>query len=227
VTVRRFQVRVLLVAQSPSIRASVLADLPNRGYTVDCVDDDKTAASRATMQTYDAILLESASSTAAGFDLLRTVRGAANATAVIVLTVLDSIGNRVRALNEGADDYVAHPFDMLELEARLRAVLRRRGGHVLPSMTNGNLTLDPSTREVTSRQLTTRLSVREFALLQALMLRPGTILSRSELEDRIYGMNDEIESNAVEFLIHSIRRKLGAAAIENVRGAGWRVSAHT
>jgi two-component system OmpR family response regulator len=106
----------------------------------------------------------------------------------------------------------------------MRAVIRRRGGQAAPLMTNGVLTLDPATREATSGEIATRLSSREFALLQSLMIRPGAILSRAELEDRIYGWNEEVESNAVEFLIHSLRKKLGATAIKNVRGVGWMVS---
>ncbi|MEO6354965.1 MAG: response regulator transcription factor, partial [Burkholderiaceae bacterium] len=123
----------------------------------------------------------------------------------------------------GADDYVLKPFEMAELLARMRAVVRRKGGISGPVLSNSILTLDPATREVTVGRVSSRLSGREFSLLQALLIRPGAILSRSELESRIYGWGEEVESNAVEFLIHSLRKKLGSDAIKNVRGVGWMV----
>jgi two-component system OmpR family response regulator len=131
----------------------------------------------------------------------------------------------VRGLDGGADDYVLKPFEIAELLARMRAVLRRKSGNALPVLSNGMVSLDPATREATvSGGSPVQLSNREFALFQALMVRPGAILSRSELEDRVYGWGEEVESNAVEFLIHSLRRKLTSDVIRNVRGAGWMVS---
>jgi two-component system OmpR family response regulator len=128
-------------------------------------------------------------------------------------------------LDAGADDYLLKPFDMAELLARMRAVLRRKGGQSTPVLSNGVLSLDPSTRLATAANAPpVQLSNREFSLLQALLLRPGAILSRSDLEDRIYAWGQEVESNAVEFLIHALRRKLGSDVIKNIRGVGWRVS---
>ena len=127
-------------------------------------------------------------------------------------------------LDAGADDYVLKPFEMAELLARMRAVIRRKGGTAGPMLTTGTLSLDPATREVSLNGQTSRLSAREYSLLHALMIRPGAILSRSELEDRIYGWNEEVESNVVEFLIHALRKKLGSDTITNVRGMGWMVS---
>jgi two-component system OmpR family response regulator len=133
--------------------------------------------------------------------------------------------DRLRGLDGGADDYVLKPFEMAELLARMRAVLRRKGGIASPVLGNGTVSLDPATREATANAgEPVQLSNREFALLQALLVRPGAILSRSDLEDRIYGWGEEVESNAVEYLIHALRRKLGSTIIKNVRGAGWMVS---
>jgi two-component system OmpR family response regulator len=128
-------------------------------------------------------------------------------------------------LDGGADDYVSKPFQMAELLARMRAVMRRKGGTASPALTNGVVSLDPATKEASvNGGSPVQLSNREFSLLQALLVRPGAILSRSELEDRIYGWGEEVESNAVEFLIHALRRKLGSEVIKNVRGVGWMVS---
>ncbi len=129
----------------------------------------------------------------------------------------------MQGLDAGADDYVLKPFEMAELLARMRAVVRRKGGTAGPLLSNGVLSLDVATKVVTARGESFALSAREFALLEALLIRPGAILSRSELEDRIYGWGAEVESNVVEFMIHSLRKKLGSDAIKNVRGAGWLV----
>ncbi len=131
---------------------------------------------------------------------------------------------RIKGLDFGADDYLVTPFDVNELLARLRAVARRQGGQAAPLLSNGVVSLDPATREAHRGDLVLQLSAREFALLQALLLRPGAILTRAELESRIYGWTEEVDSNAVDFLIHGVRRKLGPDVIRNVRGAGWMVA---
>ena len=150
------------------------------------------------------------------------VRSAAGST-VIIVTARDSVDDRIDGLDLGADDYLIKPFEIRELLARMRAVLRREGSGSSPLLSNGKLSLDPATREASFVGRTELITAREFALLQALLALPGTILSRSELERQIYGWNEEIESNAIEFLIHTVRKKLGAAAIRNVRGMGWMV----
>ena len=139
------------------------------------------------------------------------------------MTARDGVDDRIDGLDLGADDYLVKPFEVRELLARMRAVLRREGSGASALLTNGKLRLDPATREASHLGQTAQLTAREFALLQALLTRPGTILSRSELERQIYGWNEEVESNAIEFLIHTIRKKLGATAIRNVRGVGWMV----
>lgn len=142
---------------------------------------------------------------------------------MLILTARDAVSDRVQGLDAGADDYLVKPFEISELLARMRALGRRQAGAASTVLTNGTLSLNLSTRAAVYEQNEARLSAREFALLQALLMRPGAILSRSELEDRIYGWNEEVESNAAEVLIHGIRKKLGAAVIKNIRGLGWMV----
>jgi two-component system, OmpR family, response regulator len=144
---------------------------------------------------------------------------------LLIITARDETQDRIHGLDLGADDYVVKPFEMGELLARMRAVSRRKGGTAGPILTNGLITLDPVTHEATANGNSTTLTGREFTILQALLLRPGAILSRSELEDRIYGWNEEIESNVVEFMISALRKKLGSKdLIKNIRGVGWMVA---
>ena len=145
-------------------------------------------------------------------------------TPVLVLTARDGVDDRVTGLDLGADDYLLKPYELRELLARMRAVIRRRDGSAHSLIGNGELQLDLTTREVLVHGERSQLSAREFALLHALLERPGAILSRDQLENRIYGWGEEVSSNAVDVLIHGMRRKLGAGAIRNVRGLGWRVA---
>jgi two-component system, OmpR family, response regulator len=219
--------RVLLVEDDRMIGESVRDALRERSYAADWVCDGKQALTCVATHMYDAILLDLGLPGKDGIDVLRAIRRDHNLVPIIIITARDSIEDRISGLDEGADDYLIKPFDLAELLARMRAVMRRRGGQAAPILTNGTLTLDPATREASSDGVLVRLSGREFALMQALMMRPGAILSRADLEDRIYGWNEEVESNAVEFIIHSLRKKLGASAIRNVRGVGWMVSKAT
>ncbi|BAO90334.1 response regulator transcription factor [Caballeronia cordobensis] len=219
--------RVLLVEDDRMIGESVRDTLRERSYAVDWVCEGKLALTSIATHIYDAILLDLGLPGTDGIDVLRAIRRVENPVPVIIITARDSIEDRIRGLDEGADDYLIKPFDLAELLARMRAIMRRRGGQAAPILTNGVLSLDPATREASSDGAVVRLSSREFALMQALMIRPGAILSRADLEDRIYGWNEEVESNAVEFIIHSLRKKLGASAIRNVRGVGWMVSKAT
>jgi two-component system OmpR family response regulator len=160
-----------------------------------------------------------------GLAVLTSIRAKDNPVPLLIITARDTLDDRLRGLDGGADDYVLKPFEMAELLARMRAVLRRKGGSAIPVLGNGVVSLDPATREAAvNRGAPVQLSSREFSLLQALLVRPGAILSRSDLEDRIYGWGNEVESNAVEFLIHALRRKLGSDVIKNIRGVGWMVS---
>ena len=144
---------------------------------------------------------------------------------VLIVTARDDLHSRLHGLDGGADDYIVKPFDMAELQARMRAILRRNNGQSQPLLSNGVLTLNPATYQIQIAGQTepVALSNKEFAVLQALMMRPGTIFSRGDLEDKIYGWGEEVESNAVDFLIHSLRKKLGKEHIRNVRGVGWLV----
>ena len=158
-----------------------------------------------------------------GLEVLRRLRQAGNTVPVLVITARDGVDDRIKGLDFGADDYLVKPFDVKELLARLRAIIRRQGGHAAPLLSNGKLSLDPGSHEACCGDARELLSAREFALLHALLLRPGTILTRAELEERIYGWNEEVESNVIDVLIHGLRRKLGTTIIKNVRGAGWMV----
>ncbi len=201
--------RVLLVEDDQMIGAAVEQALKDESYAVDWVQDGQMALVTLESQGYDVVLLDLGLPRMDGLALLQVIRAKANRVPVLIITARDALEERLRGLDGGADDYLLKPFDMAELLARMRAVIRRQGGTAAPLLTNGLIALDPTTHEVSASGVTTRLSGREFALLQALMIRPGAILSRSELEDRIYGWGEEVESNAVEFLIHSLRKKLG------------------
>jgi len=159
-----------------------------------------------------------------GLDVLGTMRRGGDTRPVLILTARDAVADRVAGLNAGADDYVVKPFDLDELSARLRALLRRSSGHAGPVLAHGGLELNPATHEASFQGEPLALSPREFALLEALLFRPGAILSRTQLEDKLYGWSDAVESNAVEVHIHALRRKLGAEFIRNVRGVGWMVA---
>ena len=160
-----------------------------------------------------------------GIDVLRALRARGDATPVIVLTARDGRGDKVAGLDAGADDYLVKPFELDELYARLRAVMRRHSGRAEPQLSHAGVTLDPATRQVSRDGLPVALSAREFAVLEALLVRPGAVLSRAQLEDRLYGWGEEIESNAVSVYIHQLRKKLGADFISNVRGVGYFVGA--
>ena len=217
--------RVLLVEDDPMIGQAVQDALRDATYAVDWVTDGLSAMNAAAAQHYDLVLLDLGLPGKDGIEVLRSLRSRNNAVPLLIITARDGVEERIRGLDSGADDYVLKPFAMTELLARMRAVLRRKAGAAQPLLSNGVLVLDPATREAVSEgQPPVQLSKREFALLQALMVRPGAILSRADLEDRVYGWGEEVESNAVEYLIHALRKKLGSTSIKNVRGAGWMVS---
>jgi two-component system, OmpR family, response regulator len=215
--------RVLLIEDDKMVGAAVMQALKDAAYAVDWVTDGETAIHAAESESYEVALLDLGLPLADGREVLRRFRALGRAFPVIIVTARDGIDDRIDGLDLGADDYLVKPFEIRELLARMRAVLRRQGSGLSPVLSNGKLQLDPATREASFLGETSLLTAREFALLSALLTRPGAILSRGELERQVYGWNEEVESNAIEFLIHTIRKKLGATAIRNVRGVGWMV----
>lgn len=227
--------RLLLVEDDRMIGESLRAALRAEGHAVDWVRDLSAARASLASEGFDLVLLDlglpaggvpSALSAASsppqdGLSLLHELRARGNATPVIVLTARDAPGDRVKGLDTGADDYLVKPFELDELTARIRAVMRRHGGRAQPLLSHGGVSLDLATRQVTRDGVPVLLSARELALLEALMLRPGAVLSRAQLEDRLYGWGDAVESNAVSVYVHQLRRKLGADFIGNMRGVGY------
>ncbi|MBX7276136.1 response regulator transcription factor [Pseudomonas sp. ERGC3:05] len=217
--------RILLVEDDPMIGDAIQRALSDSSYAADWVKNGLTGLAALDTQPYDLVLLDLGLPGKDGLDVLDSIRGRNNPVPLLIITARDSLDDRLRGLDSGADDYLLKPFDISELLARIRAVLRRKGGNSLPLLDNGSVSLDLLTKQAsTDAHRNVALSSREFALLQALLIRPGAILSRSELEDRLYGWGNEVESNAIEFLIHALRRKLGSHVIKNVRGMGWMVS---
>jgi two-component system OmpR family response regulator len=215
--------RVLLIEDDRMVGAAVTQAMRDAAYAVDWVTDGKAAVDAVEAETYDLALLDLGLPLADGFTLLRHFRKNYRQLPVIIVTARDGVDDRVDGLDLGADDYLTKPFEVRELLARMRAILRRQGSGTSPILSNGVVSLDPATHDASFSEGTCSLTAREFALLHALLIRPGTILSREDLERRIYGWNEEVESNAVEFLIHSVRKKVGTTAIRNVRGVGWMV----
>ena len=219
--------RILLVEDDRMIGEALCVALRDAAYAVDWVQDGETALRVLGNHTHQALLLDLGIPRRDGFEVLKKIRANGGNLPVLIITARDELENRIKGLDLGADDYIIKPFDIDELLARLRATLRRQGGQAAPLLSNGSISLNPATREASKGDVVYQLSAREFSLLQALLLRPGTILTRAQLEESIYGWNEEVESNAVDFLIHGIRKKLGGDAIKNVRGAGWMVARNT
>lgn len=216
--------RLLLVEDDRMIGEGLRKCLQLDGFSVDWVGDGNAALAAVDCGDYDLMLLDLGLPKKPGLAVLRELRQKNNAIPVLILTALDAVADRVAGLDAGADDYVSKPFNVEELEARIRALLRRRSGRADVALRHGEIVLNPATHEVSIRNQATKLSGREFSLLHALMDRPGAVLSRSQLEEKIYGWSQEIESNAVEVHIHALRKKLGAGLIKNVRGVGYMMS---
>ena len=215
--------RLLLAEDDAMIGAAVRDRLHGQGFAVDWVRDGRAADAALAGDVYDLLLLDLGLPGREGLAVLKALRGRGSTLPVVILTARDSVDDRVAGLDAGADDYVVKPFDLKELEARLRAVLRRRAGSASSVIEHGRLSLDLASHELRRDGVPVPLSPREFALLRALLERPGRILSRAQLEERLYGWGEEVGSNVVEVHIHSLRRKLGADLIRNVRGVGYRI----
>jgi two-component system, OmpR family, response regulator QseB len=213
--------RILFAEDDAMIGASVRRGLTQDGFTVDWVGDGRAAELALAERVHDAVLLDLGLPRKAGLEVLSGMRRGGDVRPVLIITARDGISDRVAGLDAGADDYLVKPFALDELSARLRALLRRQSGRAEPVVSYGDLELNPATRELRRNGQPVALSPREFALLEALLSRPGAILSRTQLEEKLYGWNDAIESNAIEVHIYALRKKLGADLIRNVRGVGW------
>src|SRR6202035_3935 len=213
--------RVLLVEDDAMIAQGLQTALREGGFAVDWMRDGRSAAAALQASVFDVVLLDLGLPHRDGLDVLRELRRRGDATPVIILTARDEVQQRIAGLDAGADDYIVKPFDLDEVMARMRSVLRRAAGRGDPVIKRGDLRLDPVSHTVERNGVPVSLSAHEFSVLEALLQRPGSVLSRSQLEDRLYGWDDQIGSNAVEVYVHGVRRKLGNDAIRTLRGVGY------
>lgn len=213
--------RVLLVEDDRMIGEAVLDALRQQGYAVDWVRDGVMADAALTAESYDLVLLDLGLPGRDGLQVLRSLRGRGSVTPVLVITARDAVTDRIAGLDAGADDYLLKPFDVQELLARARALIRRSAGRAGPLYSHKGVTLDPATREATVDGQPVSLSSREWAVLEPMLLRPGVVFSRRQLEEKLYGWKEDISSNAVEVYVHGVRKKLGAGFIRTVRGMGY------
>ena len=217
--------RLLFVEDDPMIGAGVREGLAQDGFAVDWVRDGAAALHALAENVHEIVLLDLGLPRVDGLEVLAAMRRRGDARPVLVLTARDAVDDRVKGLDAGADDYLTKPFELAELAARLRALARRASGRAAPTIELPGVSIDPSTKEVRVDGAPVALSGREYALLEALSARPGAILSRAQLEERLYGWKDAVESNAVEVHLSSLRRKLPDGLIRNVRGLGWMIPA--
>ena len=215
--------RLLLVEDDPMIGEAVQDLLRAEHYAVDWARDGDAADTALRTQPYDLVLLDLGLPKRDGLAVLRDLRTRKDRTPVLVATARDAVAQRIEGLDAGADDYVLKPYDLDELLARIRALLRRAAGRAEPVYEHQGVSINPATREVTVRGMPVVLSGREWAVLEPLIARPGMVLSRQQLEDKLYGWGDEVSSNAVEVYVHGLRKKLGPELVLNVRGVGYLV----
>ena len=215
--------RILLVEDDKLLGDGIRAGLAQGGLAVDWALDGRQAELALAAETYDAVVLDLGLPRVDGLEVLRRLRAAGNAVPVLILTARDAVGERIAGLDGGADDYVVKPFDLGELLARLRALLRRSKGKAEPLIRHGRLELDPAGRTARFAGKPVELSAREFAVLHELLLNAGRVRSKAQLEEKLYGWGEEIESNAVEVFIHHLRRKLAPELIRTIRGVGYMI----
>ena len=215
--------RLLLVEDDTMIGEAVLDLLREEHYAVDWVRDGEMAATALLTEHYDLVLLDLGLPRRDGLAVLAELRARADRTPVLIATARDAVAQRIAGLDAGADDYIVKPYALNELLARIRALLRRAAGRAEPAYTHGNVAIHPATREVTVNGTPVVLTAREWAVLEPLIARPGVMMSREQLEEKLYSWKDDINSNAVEVYVHGLRRKLGAALIQNMRGVGYMV----
>ena len=215
--------RILLVEDDDLIGDAIKNGLEQDKYTADWVKDGNSAILALKNETFDLVVLDIGLPQRSGLEVLKEVRGSGNVTPVLVLTARDTVSDRIAGLDSGADDYLAKPFDMDELVARIRALLRRSRGRANPILTHGDISLDPAAHKVTRADEVVELSGREFAILQVLLEFSGKVMSRSRLEEELYGWSSDVESNTVEVYIHHLRKKLGSDLIRTIRGVGYMI----
>jgi two-component system OmpR family response regulator/two-component system response regulator QseB len=213
--------RVLIVEDDPLLGDALVAGLKQRGFEPDWVQDGREAQTVMRLEPFAAIVLDLGLPGLTGLELLRSERARGNKVPVLILTARDGVQDRIKGLDSGADDYVVKPTDLDELAARLRALVRRSKGESAPLLCVGAIALDSAARTVARDGQPIDLQPREFALLQELMLNAGRVLSREQLEERVYRWGEEVESNAVEVHVHHLRRKLGADIVKTIRGVGY------
>ena len=215
--------RILLIEDDPLIGTAIQQALKDVSYSVDWAKDGQSGLASAQAEDYSLILLDLGLPKKNGFEVLKALREQHCQIPAIIITAQDAVEDRIKGLDLGADDYLVKPFSIDELLARARAVIRRNQGAASSVLSNSELSLDETTSQISKDERSYELSAREFALMRLLLLKPGRILSKTELEEQIYGWNEEIASNAIEVIIHGLRKKLGKTAIKNVRGLGWMV----
>ena len=218
--------RILVVEDDPLLGDGIQAGLAQAGFSVDWVKDGVAADVAVKTASYAAVVLDLGLPRLAGLELLRRMRAGGNRTPVLILTARDSVEDRIKGLDSGADDYVLKPFDLHELAARLRALIRRSAGEAAPLLRVGEIELDPAARRVKFKGRHIELPAREYSLLHALMLAAGRVLTREQLAERLYAWGEEVESNAVDVHIHHLRRKLAPGLIRTVRGVGYLMPRH-
>jgi len=213
--------RILLVEDDPQIGSAIASALDDAGMAADWVTEGDAALASIEAGAFELVLLDIGLPKQNGLSVLKNIRQKRNNIPVIIITARDAVEDRIAGLDLGADDYLVKPFLVDELLARLRAVVRRHSGNTHPVLSNTDFTLDPAAKTVTFQNSDLDLTSKEYRLLHSLLLTPGRIYSREELEEKVYGWEEEVSSNAIEFLIHSLRKKTGKRAIKNVRGLGW------
>jgi len=213
--------RVLIVEDDPLLGEALATGLKQRGFAPDWVQDGREAQTAMRVEPFAAIVLDLGLPGLAGLELLRSERARGNKVPVLILTARDAVQDRITGLDGGADDYVVKPTDLNELAARLRALVRRSKGEPAPVLRMGNVIVDPAARSVTVEGRSIDLQPKEFTLLQELMLNAGRVLSREQLEERLYRWGEEVESNAVEVHVHHLRRKIGSNVVKTIRGVGY------
>jgi two-component system response regulator QseB len=215
--------RILIVEDDPVLRDGLQVGLQLSGVQPDAVANCADAEAALLANSFSAVVLDIMLPDGSGLDVLHAMRQRGDRTPVLLLTARDSIADRIMGLDQGADDYLGKPFDLDELSARLRALLRRGVGRAIPMLTWGDVTLDPATLEVRRDGTLLALTRREFSVLQYFMERPGQVCAKRSIEEALYGWQEGVESNAVEVHVHHLRAKLGTGMIETVRGLGYRL----